>query len=263
MTEVHEPSPEQEALRELTRARSAAKEDEKRAKHQVSKFLLRQDRRFGPGKRAWTEHHRRWLQGQRFEEPLLQATFDARLRTLEHATERLRELEALLESTSTSREGVREPVALLKCFKGIQTTAAMVLVSELFDIERFSSAPKLMSYLGLTASEHSSGGRHRRGAITKAGNGRLRKLLTEISWTCTRSANTSLAIRKRREGQPAWAVDLAEKAQRRMYRRYRRLVEKGKHKNVAVIAIAREFVGFIWAMLTHHRLLLEDSHAAA
>ena len=80
---------------------------------------------------------------------------------------------------------------------------------------------------------------------------------------CTRSANTSLAIRKRREGQPAWAIDLAEKAQRRLYRRYRRLTEAGKHKNVAVIAVAREFVGFIWAMLTHHRLLSEGSHAVA
>ena len=123
-----------------------------------------------------------------------------------------------------------------------------------------------MGYLGLTASEHSTGGKPKRGGITKAGNGRLRKLLTEISWTCTRSANTSQGIRKRREGQPAWAVDLAEKAQRRLYRRYHRLVHAGKHKNVAIIAVAREFVGFIWAMLTHHRLLQEEAdgpHAPA
>ena len=258
LTRVQPPTPEQEALRELCRARTTAKEDEKRAKQQLAKFLVRQDRRYDKGKQAWTKQHLVWLEQQRFDHPHLQAAYDARLRTLTHASSRVAELEAAIEEAS-EEEPVREPVALLKCFKGIKTTSAMVLVSELYDIERFPSARKLMGYLGLTASEHSTGGHPKRGGITKAGNSRLRRLLTEVSWSVIRSNKTGVAVRKRREGQPSWAVDLAERAQRRLHRRYWKLVVAGKHKNKAIIAVAREFVGFIWAMMVSHKLQLHES----
>lgn len=261
LTAVRPPTLDEEALRELSRARTAVKEDHQRAKHQVTKFLLRHGRRYDEGKTLWTKTHGRWLERQKFERPLLQAAFEAHLRSLHHAESRLEALDEELAAAS-QRPELEQPIALLQCFKGIQLTAAMTLVSELFDIERFPNARKLMAYVGLTASEHSSGGVRSRGGITKAGNRRLRSLLTEISWSCTRSRLTGRTVAARRVGQPSWAISLAERAQRRLYRRFWHLVHAGKPRNVALTAIAREFIGFIWAMLVHQRLLARSGEPA-
>ena len=202
--------------------------------------------------------HLLWLERQKFNNPHLQAAFDSLLRGLSQTTDRLRELERLIEEAAKD-DAVREPVALLSCFKGVRTTSAMVLVTELYDIERFPSPRKLMNFLGLTPGEHSSAGHAKRGGITKAGNGRLRKVLVESVWTGTRSNHTGRRLRERRDGQPGWAVDLAERAQHRFHKRFWRLVAAGKHPNKAIIACAREFVGFIWAMLIQHRLNLAET----
>jgi len=253
LTEVQPPTPEEEGRRELCRAREAAKQVEKKAKQRLGKFLLRQGHIYREGKKAWIGMHMRWLERQKFDNAHLQIVFDSFLRALTQATDVVRELEQAIEAAAKD-DAVREPVELLQCFKGIRVVSAMCIVTELYDIERFQSPRSLMSFLGLTASEHSSGGAPKRGGITKAGNARLRRLLIESSWTCTRSNKTGFAVRKRRDGQPGWAVDLAERAQHRLHRRYWRLVHGGKHSNKAVTAVAREFAGFIWAMLLNQRL---------
>lgn len=262
LTEVQPPTLEEEARRELCRARSMAKEAEKDAKQRLGKFLLRQGRVYREGKVAWTDKHMRWLERQKFDNEHLQVVFDSLLRMLAQATDVVRELDQAIEEAAKD-EAIREAVELLQCFKGIRVVSAMCIVTELYDIERFRSPRGLMSFLGLTASEHSTGGDAKRGGITKAGNARLRRLLIESSWTHTRSNKAGYRARKHRKGQPGWAVDLAERAQHRLHRRYWHLVQGGKHTNKAVTAIAREFAGFIWAMLLNHRLHLLDNEVMA
>jgi transposase len=252
LTEVLPPSPEDEARREVCRARGAAQDDVKRAKQRLGKLLLRQSVRY-PGKTPWTKKHLEWLERQHFEQKHLQTTFDAYLRALTQCLDRVRELDDAL--TEAAQDGaVAEQVALLKCFKGVQTTTAMGIVTELYNFERFESPQALMAFLGMTPSEHSTGGRANRGGITKAGNSRLRKLLVEAAWNHTRSNKAGVRLRERRKGQPGWAVDNAEKAQTRLHARYWRLVARGKHSNKAVMAIARELVGFIWVALAEQNV---------
>jgi hypothetical protein len=146
-------------------------------------------------------------------------------------------------------EPYREKVGWLRCLQGVNTLTALSLLAELYAFERFDSPRKLMSYLGLTPSEESSGQTVRKGPITKAGNRRVRRLLVECGWHQRRRAIGSKVLQARRQGQPAWAVAIAERAQERLFRRYWRLSGKGKPSNKAVTAVARELVGFVWALL--------------
>ena len=257
LTPVQPPSEEDEARRELCRARDAAKTDEKTAKHRLSKFLLRQGRVFREGKVLWTDKHMLWLERQRFDILYMQTTFDAFLRALEQARARVRELDEAI-ARAAQDEAVKEPVALLRCLKGVELTTAMGIATELYAVERFESPRGLASFVGLTPSEHSTGGKPNRGGITKAGNGRLRRLFVEAAWNYTRGNKTGRVLRKRREGQPAWAIDIAENAQHRLHRRYWRLVAQGKAPNKALIAVARELTGFVWAILVGHNLKLGE-----
>jgi len=150
---------------------------------------------------------------------------------------------------------------VLQCFKGIRLVTAMSLVSELYSFERFATPRGLMAFLGMTPSEHSSSGEARRGGITKAGNGRLRKLMVESAQNCVRSSHTGREVKARREGQPPWAVGIAEKAQRRLYARFVRLTRTGKPHNKAIVAVARELVGFVWAMLAEQHARSTEVHA--
>ena len=178
--------------------------------------------------------------------------FDDYLRAIEHLEERLCAIETTMMATS-HREPYREPVAWLRCFRGIDTVTAMSLVAELHDFGRFQSARELMSYLGLVPSENSTGDRQRRGAITKTGNKQARRLLVEASWHYRHKPAVGKKLRKRREGQPGWVIALADRTQARLHRRYWRLVTHGKAHNKAVTAVAREFSGFLWAALREHR----------
>ena len=166
LTAVHPPSPEQEAVRDLCRAREDAVADRTRAQHRLAKLLIRQGIAYDG--RRWTQAHRRWLLTLRFEHPAAQATFDDYLRAIEGLDERLRTLEQQLVACADS-DDYREPAGLLRCFRGIDTVTAMTLLAELGDITRFGSARQLMAYLGLTPSESSSGARQHRGPITKTG----------------------------------------------------------------------------------------------
>ena len=246
LTEVHAPSPEDEAVRDLCRAREDAKEDQVRARHRLGKFLLRRGLRWS--RKSWTVIHQQWLRGLRLEHLADQAIFDAYCIALDQATERVRMVELALQGWA-SAEPYATPVSWLRCFHGIDTVTAMTLVTELHDFRRFRRPRELMSYLGLIPSEHSSGGHTQRGGITKTGNGHARRVLIECAWHYRHPAKVSRALHQRREGQPARVIAIADRAHRRLSGRYRRMTARGKEHNKAVVAVARELVGFLWATL--------------
>ena len=247
LTEVYPPTPEQEAVRDLCRARADLQTDRKRAQHRLVKMLARYGLHYREGK-AWTLAFFRWLRGVRFEHGPAQTAFEDYLQAVQLADERLRALDARIAEVAQS-ELYREAVGILRCFRGIETYTALALLAELGDITRFASARRLMAYLGLVPSEQSSGERQRRGPITKTGNGHARRLLVEASWHQRHAPRVGHALRTRRQGQPGWAIAIADCAQRRLHRRYRRLLERGKPSNKAVTAVARELAGFLWAAL--------------
>ena len=257
LVEVHPPTPAQEAVRDLCRARDDARDDRMRARHRLGKFLLRHG--LSHGGKAWTLVHNRWLSTLRFEHEASQSTFDDYFRAVDAADERILSLDAKIAEVSTS-DAYREAVGVLRCFRGIDTTSAMVLLSELGDVTRFESPRRLMAYLGLTPTEYSSGPKQKRGGITKAGNAFVRRILVEASWHYRHRPHVGARLKKRREGQPIWAITLADKAQSRLHRRQRHLVnDNGKKPTVANVAVARELSGFIWRAL----FSLETRSAAA
>lgn len=246
LTPVRPPTPQQESARDLCRCREDAVQDLTRARHRLSKWLLR--RGLDHQGRHWTLKHRAWLRGLRFDDPADEAVCADYLLAVELLEQRLRTLTERLEAVAHS-EPYKAPVAWLRCFRGIELITAMGLVTELHGFERFTDPHQLMSYLGLTPSEDSSGSRQRRGAITRAGNGHVRRLLIEAAWQYRHPARTSAALRSRRAGQPGAVIALAERCQLRLCGRYRHLTGRGKDKNVVAVALARELVGFIWAAL--------------
>ena len=251
LTDVRPPTPAQEAVRDLCRAREDVVEDTMRARHRIVKFLIRHGRSFDGSN--WTKLHREWLVKQKFEHAAQQATFDVYVSALQATEERLKSLEKQVEDVAAQKP-YAEPVALLRCFRGIDTTTAMIVLSELGDLTRFESPRELMSFLGITPSEHSSGGPdgRRQGGITKAGNGHVRRVLIEAAWQYRHSPLVGKKLRMRRKGQPLWALAIADKCQTRLCSRRRRLTDKGKPANKVNVAVARELAGFIWAMLVEH-----------
>ena len=247
LTEVRPPNPREEAARDLCRCRHGAKVDQVRARHQLLKFLLRRGRVYQGGSH-WTQRHLAWLRSLRFDQPLDQEVFAEYVAELDHRTQRMATLDRRLTALS-QEDPYREPVAWLRCFRGIETVTALTIVTELHGFGRFGSPRELMSYLGLTPSEFSSGDSHRQGGITKAGNGRVRRLLVEASWHQCNVPITSKALAKRRQGQPAAVVGIAQRAQKRLHQRYWRLVNRGKAPTKAVTAVARELSGFLWSVL--------------
>jgi transposase len=250
LTEVYPPDEKQEAARELTRCREAAQENLKRIRHQLQKMLVRHGYVFNNGQH-WTQKHYRWLEAIQFEEPLLQEVFDCYFTEMRHCLQRVKTLDNELEKLAQS-EDYKEVVGILCCFYGIKTLTAMSIIAEIFDFGRFASARDFMSYLGLTPSEYSSGEKENKGPITKTGNKRSRRLLTEVAWHHRHAYGVSKVLRKRREGQPQWAIDIADRAGLRLRRRYSRLVNKGKLPCKAVTAVARELAGFIWSALVEY-----------
>lgn len=250
LTQVHAPSIEQEAARDLTRCRQAALEDVQRNRHRLMKFLIRHGYLYTEG-HYWTARHRQWLKSLVLEEDLQKEVFDQYRMELEHSDERLASLDKRVSQLAQSPT-YRSIVEKLCCFRGIETLTAITLMTELFEFGRFDSPEALMNYLGMVPSESSSGGRQRRGRITKTGNIRVRQLLIQSAWHQRHGYTVGRVLRKRREGQPKWAIDLADKAGKRLRRRYRALTERGKEPCKVVVAIARELSGFIWAMMREH-----------
>lgn len=248
LTAVHPPTSADEAVRDLSRCREDASRDLHRARRRLDTFLLRRACLYTLTRRRWGQPYRLWLHGLKFEQAADQVTFEDYVRTIEHAEERLRRLDEHLASVA-EQERFRQPVGWLRCFRGIETVTAVAVVAELHDFWRFRSARALMAYLGMVASEHSSGERECRGAITKAGNSHVRRLLVEAAWHYRHRPHVGPILRRRRVGQPEAIIAIAERAQSRLYRRFKSLLARGKVPQKAVVAVARELVGFMWAAL--------------
>ena len=250
LTEVYAPTQEAEAVRDLSRSREDLKEDLHRAQHRLGKWLLRHNVRYTAGKKAWTLRHRDWLRSLQFDNPVDQAVFDDYLLGVTQIEERIKTMDAKLEQVARQQD-LREPIGWLRCFRGIDTVTAVGVQAELFDFRRFESPGKLAGYLGITPSEHSSGGKAKRGGITKTGNGHVRRLLVEAAHHYRHRPSSGVKLRKRREGQPGAVIAIADKAQHRLHRRYHRLLARGVPYNKAVVAVARELAGFLWAAMNH------------
>ena len=248
LTEVVPPTEDEEAVRDLCRCREDVRQDLLRSRHRLSKFLTRRGYRFTQGKKNWTKLHRKWLRSLCIERPADQATFDAYLLAVEQLEERRRTLDVQMDAFAI-QEPYREPVAWLRCFRGIDTVTALTIVAELHGFSRFNSPRQLMGYLGLVPSEYSSGEKRRQGAITKTGNVHVRRVLVEAAHHYRRKPAVGQKLQKRREGQPGWVIAHADRAMERLYRRFMHMIMGGKHYNKTVVATARELVGFIWAVL--------------
>ena len=248
LTEVQAPNESDEALRDLCRGRDSVRQDLMRARHRMSKRLLRRGYRYHDTQRHWGVRHMKWLRPLRFEHAAAQAIFDHYLLTIDHLDERLRQVDAHLERFG-DQEPYRQPVAWLRCFRGIDTVTAVSVVAELHDFRRFRSARSLMAYLGLVPSERSSGEQRRQGSITRAGNRHVRRLLVEAAWHHRHRPVLSQPLRRRREGQPAHIIAIADRAQERLHARFVRMTRRGIHYNKTVVAMARELVGYLWATL--------------
>jgi transposase len=249
LTEVQAPNEADEALRDLCRGRDSVRQDLMRARHRLSKFLLRRGYRYHATQRHWGVRHMHWLRPLTFEHAAAQATFDHYLLTIDHLDERLRQMDAHL-GRCADQEPYRPPVAWLRCFRGIDTVTAVSLVAELHDFRRFRSARALMAYLGLVPSERSSGEQRRQGSITRAGNHHVRRLLVEAAWHHRHRPVPSQPLRRRREGQPVQVIAIADRAQERLHGRFMRMTRRGIHYNKTVVAMARELVGYLWATLS-------------
>jgi transposase len=251
LTEVVAPTPEQEAVRDLCRCLAATKADLQRCRNRLGKFLLRRGFVYAQGC-TWTHRHRLWVSSLRMAQGADQLNFDSLLLAVEQTEERIKSLKAQIEQQATN-EPYREPVAWLCCFRGISTLTALTLVTEIGDIRRFGSARELMAYWGLTPSERSTGEKQTRGNITKAGSCHARRVLVEASWHYRHKPAVGIRLRRRRDGQPPRVIGIADRAQQRLYRRYWKLhMVSGKLPQVAIVALARELVGFVWATLWEH-----------
>jgi len=246
LTEVRPPTPEEEAVRDLCRARDDAREDLQRCHHRLSKLLLRRGLHFS-GKN-WTKAHRRWIDGLRWEHPAERAVIEDYLLAIDHLEARLIEFDARLSETAEA-DPYRERVGWLRCFRGIDTLTAMLILAELHDFRRFEHPRALMAYLGLVPGEDSSGEKHRRGRITRTGNTLVRRLLVETSWHYQHRAGVGKTLARRRKGQPGRVIAIADKAQHRLCRRFRMLTLQQKPPGKIVVAVARELAGFLWAAL--------------
>jgi transposase len=247
LTPVWVPDETHEALRDLTRARDDARRDLVRCRHRLTKFLLRLGLVPPPQVNAWTRKYRDWVYGLRLPQASQQVVLREYLLAVNQADERIRRLDAeMAEAAQTSPHAAL--IAALQTLRGIALTNAVTLVAELGDLSRFPTPRALMAYAGVVPSEYSTGGRQHRGAITKTGNSHVRYVAVEAAWHYRHAPGVFGALRRRQRGQPARITAIAWRAQDRLHRRYRRLVRRGKLPAQATVAIARELLGFVWAI---------------
>ena len=244
---IRVPSPAEEALRELIRAREDLKNDRRIARQRIRSFLLRHGRRPPEGATSRTAFAA-WSRAQHFEEPAAEAAFSHLLAAEEVRSGQLTVIEAEISRAALEPE-LAPAVGLLRCFRGIDTLSAVTLIAEVGDFRRFGSAAAFMAFTGLVPSEHSSGLSVRHGSITKTGNAHLRRVLVEAAWAYQHRPAVGEKLARRLEGQPADAVAYAWRAQCRLSARFRTLVLR-KGSNKTTVAVARELAGFVWGMMT-------------
>ncbi len=246
LTPIYVPEAEDEAIRDLSRARETAMKDLKDAKFQLKGFLLRNNIQATVNDN-WSKKHLRWLTDLILPHHSQQIVLQEMIITINERMQRLQRLDnELLHQVKNWR--YYPVVKAIQAMRGVRLLVALGTIAELGDLRRFDHPRKLMAYLGLVPTENSSGGKTRRGSLTKCGNSRARRLLVEGAHTYKHKANISVELQLRQEGLPKEIVDIAWLAQQRLCRRYQRLLQKGKHRNVVVVAIAREMIAYIWAI---------------
>jgi len=249
LTAVWVPDEGSEALRDLVRARESAKQDQLRARHRLSKFLLRTGQRPAAGVKAWTLAYMAWVRQLRFPQVAQESTRLDYLHEVEHMGERVVRLEkAIVEAVKLAAPAVQEVVKGLQALRGIAQISAVTIASELGNVSRFAGARQLMGYSGAVPSEDSSGKRTKRGSITKTGNAHLRRIAVEAAWSYRLRPGVGPALRKRQEGVPEEIKEIAWKAQQRLHKRYCRLAAAGKDQRKIITAVGRELLGFVWAI---------------
>src|SRR6266404_2647795 len=264
LTAVWVPDEGSEALRDLVRAREAAKQDQLRAKHRLTKFLLRTGQRPPLGVKAWTEKYVEWVQQVRYTHPAQEATLLDCLNEVQHMEERVKRLEqSIVEVIQLAPAPMQEVVRGLQALRGIAHISAVTIAVELGNItSRFESARDLMGYSGAFPSEDSTGKRIRRGGITKSGNAHLRRIVVESAWSYRRPPGIWYGLRRRQESISEEVKEIAGKAQHRLHKRYMRLAAAGKDKRKITTAVARELLGFIWAIGTRAETTVRQRIAA-
>jgi transposase len=250
LTSVWVPDAAHEALRDLVRAREAAKQDQLRARHRLGKYLLRHGKRPPQTMRAWSDKYLEWIKHKvSFEQVPQQVTLEDYLSEVDHAAVRVARLEkAIDEAVAKAPEDMRELIQALQALRGVAKVGAVTIVAEVGALSRFEHPRQLMGYSGAVSSEYSSGGRIRRGGITKTGNAHLRRVIVEAAWSQRCKPNLSPKMRRRQQGLSAEVQEIASKARLRLHRRYVHLLGKGKTKQEVVTAVGRELLGFIWAI---------------
>ena len=258
LTTVWVPDRDHEALRDLVRAREAAKKDQLRARNRLGKFLLRAGVRPPKETQTWGTVHMQWLRGLKFERIAQQATMVDYLGEIEHVAARIQRLEeAIDEAVKQAPPVLREVIEALQALRGFAKLAATTVAVEVGYFTRFERAKQLMGYAGSTPSEYSSGGSRRQGAITKAGNAHIRRVLYEVAWAYRHRPALGKELKQRQRGLPTDIVEVGWKAQHRLHRMYAALVAKGKPHCKVITAIGRELLGFVWAIATR----VEQTHA--
>ena len=247
LTPVWVPGPEQEAIRDLTRAREDMKAAQLKARQRLSAFLLRHGRVYREGKSAWTQQHARWLQAQSFAQPVQQIVFQEYVDAVTAAGDRVAGLDEQIRTAVP--DWSLAPVAhALMALRGVNLLTAVTVLAELGDLTRFDQPRQLMGFLGLVPGEHSSGARRRQGAITKTGNGHARRVLVEAAWSYRFPARQTAHLQRKGGHAPAEVQAIAWKAQKRLCGRYRTLARTGKPACKVATAIARELAGYLWAI---------------
>lgn len=243
------PSETFEAARDLARAREQLRADLGRIRHRVSKLLLRYGRVYDRAGGTWTQEHRRWLGAQQFEHAPTELAYIDYLAAIDGLLARRAALDERL-SRIAQQDELWPLVSRLRCFRGIETLTALVLCLEIGDFSRFQRPGQLAAWLGLVPSLHQSGESETRGAITKTGSGYARRLLVEAAWHYARPPRIGATLRNRQLGQPEQVLQIAWRAQDRLYRLHQRLRTRGKPGNVAAVAAARELACFLWSAAT-------------
>lgn len=249
LTAVWVPDGAQEALRDLVRAREAAKKDEHRARRRFGKFLLRHGHRPPASIKAWSTRYLRWVESVRFAQPAQETVRQDYFHEVGHASERVARLERAIDGAIAAAPPTTQAViAALQALRGIAQVSAATIVTEVGTLSRFAHPRQLMSYSGTVPSERSSGARTRRGGITKTGNAHLRRVLVEAAWAYRHPPRVGPLLRKRQAPVPLALREIAWKAQHRLYQRYRVLSGRGKCQQQIVTALGRELLGFVWAI---------------
>ncbi len=247
LTPVYIPESTDEAIRDLCRARTDAVDDRRRSRHRLKGFLLRHGYHY-QGKTSWSAAHQRYLRELVLPHPAMKVILEEYLQAIAAAGERIARCEvgmrALLEKWRLA-----PAVEALMAFKGFQTVAAMIVVSELGEVDRFAHPRQVMAYLGLVPTENTSNDKRRQGRITKCGNAHARWLLVECAQHYAAPPKVSKELSRRQEGQPAQVRAISWRAQNRLHSRYTRLLGRRLQRNKAMVAIARELCGFIWELL--------------